>query len=406
MMYKSLSFLWIFALQAFALQAQNYSQREAIASVMVLWEEGELRGAEQLSTTILRDHPYFKEAYLLRASIREQLGNLEGAIGDYVLLLELAPNLPQALYGHAMLRAETGDYVAAISDLERLMELRSLENHLHYLKDTRYAPILGDKAALTEQKAVIYATLAKGYEEQGVYDVALQYYSKAIRYDTKDPQLYFARAELLRHFGHYRLAVEHYTKVLSMNPYHLASLNGMAFVLSLAEQDADNQDPVFFTQMRDALPTFTAPGKEKGRTCLQSGDFETALAYFQAIMAVHEDKEIVLMHTIALEKTGELEAAHAAYMQLLSEDLFPAEVYFGLGNIARKQGHHEEAVAAYGRAIQERPEFPQAYFLQAKSLASLEDSAGACAALHQAAAQNFRPAMRLRDKWCAESSSD
>ncbi|WP_040670282.1 tetratricopeptide repeat protein [Nitritalea halalkaliphila] len=271
MLYKSLSFLWILALQAFALQAQDYSQREAIASVLVLWEEGEVKGAEQLTTTILRDHPYFKEAYLLRAAIREQMGNREGAIGDYVLLLELAPNLPQALYGHAMLRAERGDYVAAIPDLERLLELRSLDNRLHYLRGTRYDGILGDKADIVAQKASIYATLAKGYEELEVYDVALQYYSKAIKYETKDPQLYFARAELLRHFGHYRLAVEHYTKVLSINPYHLASLNGMAFVLTLAEQDADNQDPVFFTQMRDALPTFTAPGKEKGRTCLQSG---------------------------------------------------------------------------------------------------------------------------------------
>ncbi|EIM77048.1 TPR repeat-containing protein [Nitritalea halalkaliphila LW7] len=121
---------------------------------------------------------------------------------------------------------------------------------------------------------------------------------------------------------------------------------------------------------------------------------------------MHEDKEIVLMHTIALEKTGELDAAHAAYQELLREGLFPAEVYFGLGNIARKQENHEEAVAAYSRAIQERPEFPQAYFLLARSLAALDDTAGACRALHQAAAQNFKPALRLRDKWCATSGGD
>lgn len=60
------------------------------------------------------------ERYRLRASLREDLGDLEGALADHTHMIEVAPELMDAHMGRARLRKRTGDMPGALVDAARV----------------------------------------------------------------------------------------------------------------------------------------------------------------------------------------------------------------------------------------------------------------------------------------------
>ncbi len=63
------------------------------------------------------------ELYRHRASLREELGDLEGAIADHTKLMEIDPDFMDAYVDRATLRKRTGDMAGARADAERVREL-------------------------------------------------------------------------------------------------------------------------------------------------------------------------------------------------------------------------------------------------------------------------------------------
>jgi tetratricopeptide (TPR) repeat protein len=63
------------------------------------------------------------ELYRQRASLREDLGDLEGAIADHTHLIEIAPDFIDAHMDRARLRKLTGDMAGALADAARVKEL-------------------------------------------------------------------------------------------------------------------------------------------------------------------------------------------------------------------------------------------------------------------------------------------
>jgi tetratricopeptide (TPR) repeat protein len=68
-------------------------------------------------------HPGHIDARISRASVSAKLGDLAGAMADYNIVVENAPDNLLALNNHANLLAQQGQYDQALRDLSRVLDI-------------------------------------------------------------------------------------------------------------------------------------------------------------------------------------------------------------------------------------------------------------------------------------------
>jgi tetratricopeptide (TPR) repeat protein len=73
-------------------------------------------------------------ALVNRASLRKQLGDIDGALTDYASVLDVDPRNATALYNRSVMHVAAGDYEAAVNDLDRLIDAHPAVTAAHTLR--------------------------------------------------------------------------------------------------------------------------------------------------------------------------------------------------------------------------------------------------------------------------------
>src|SRR5258708_464930 len=86
-------------------------------------DKGDIEGALEDYNIAIRLNPDFADPYNNRGNVRKSKGNVEGGLEDYNNAIRLSPNYVAGFYNRALLFRDQSQYKAAIADFQKYLEL-------------------------------------------------------------------------------------------------------------------------------------------------------------------------------------------------------------------------------------------------------------------------------------------
>jgi len=194
-------------------------------------------------TKALQFNPMFAKAYVSRAYARSQLKQMKTAFKDYNTALEIDPNLVEAYIARGNLYFKEGEYQKAIQDFESAIAInKNYPDAYHgrgsvYLEMGKYEEAIEDfseaislnpqypDAYVQREYAKSFLKDYEGWVNRGIsstalgrYQEALDYYDRALRYNTDDDTAWYNKAAIYALQGNVSSAVEHLQQAIKLNP--------------------------------------------------------------------------------------------------------------------------------------------------------------------------------------------
>jgi tetratricopeptide (TPR) repeat protein len=154
----------------------------------------------------LRLNPQLGEAWMLRATVRVEMGDYRQALADVERRLQLEPPEPLALLTRGNLRAQLGEPESALVDFTEFLRqqpgtmLALRARAMSYARLHRFEEALADlQDALGVDATNADAWLERGrvYQNQGNYPAALADYEKALEVGSTEARIYNQYAWML-----------------------------------------------------------------------------------------------------------------------------------------------------------------------------------------------------------------
>jgi tetratricopeptide (TPR) repeat protein len=140
------------------------------AAIIAKAEAGDLWGANQDADNTVRANPQDARAYCCRGMIYKLRDNLAGALADYNTAIRLDPSCNAYLYRGKM-RQQMGDWQGAIDDFVQAL-------------------------TINPQDLQLLVSLAQAYAARGEHDLALTTLQRVLSIDAKYPAAYLERAQI------------------------------------------------------------------------------------------------------------------------------------------------------------------------------------------------------------------
>jgi tetratricopeptide (TPR) repeat protein len=333
---KLFPFGMILTVLLWSVGAQSQSQESASA----LFERAQKAMDERQFTTALahlneclRKDPYFQDAYLWRARMRQRANDPLGAITDYSIFLEQSPGHAEALFSRGTLRFEVNQYAQAREDFQQLLRASGLETNTVFFQMNPYE---GAKQVLTTQSGGIKPLV---YGNLGMIEVHLKNYPKAILY----------LAQLSRQQGNARQAEDLLSQAIEENP---------------------------------SLPFAYA---ERGFLRMNENNMEGAISdYTQAILIDPTEPDYFVNRGILYERQKKYAEAIRNYNQAIKVRNTYALAWLNRGNAHLKLNKIKEAIDDYSVAITFEPDYGLAYLNRAVAFEKWKKTVEACRDARQA----------------------
>lgn len=238
---------------------------------------------------------------MIRAAVFQELKKNEEALKDINAALKLRPGNPALLKLRAALLAGSGKFSEAIADLEQVRQTQSPE----------------DEITLNLQLGLLYSA-------QKYYGKAIEHFSKVLEVEPKNVAALRGRADAYLSVGKQAEAIKDYEKALEVDPNDSGILNNLAWVLATSPDDKlrDGKRALELakkacdlTEYKEAhiLSTLAAAYAELG-------DLETAKKWSQKAVELGDEEE-----KEALQKELETYKAGKPMRELLQEPLEPTD---------------------------------------------------------------------------------
>lgn len=155
-----------------------------------------------IPTNVFGQHPRTAKRVVQRGIELFSKGQLAAAIAEYNRAIALDPTLPEAFLNRGKAKRAFGDLDGAISDFEMTVEL---------------APQLA-----TNNRDITQAYLNRGYIRSNQLDVdgALSDYDRAIRFDPNDADAYFKRGRIFLIAGNLQFAIADFDKSIALDAHN------------------------------------------------------------------------------------------------------------------------------------------------------------------------------------------
>lgn len=217
-------------------------------------------------------------------------GDMESAIADFDLAIELLPDFAEAISSRAECLDMLGQVAPARPQYERARQLwaqvrtsapdRSYvfrqQGRLTFEVESYGLALRRIKTGSFPLSASGNALLAQGQPEE-----ALRFYDRALKIKEKDPALIALRGEALSMMGRYRQAVEAFTASLKANPKAPETLSGRAIAqAAMGRIDKANAD---WRRQLELLPKDQPAAR--AYVALRLADYAAALPELEAAVA-------------------------------------------------------------------------------------------------------------------------
>jgi tetratricopeptide (TPR) repeat protein len=380
-------------------QEKRSDVRKICEQARTAYENANYSDALALSNKCLEEDPGNMDTYITRASTREQLKDLQGALTDYSIYNDKFPDQPDVLYSLATLRYTLGFYDQSKSDLLRLLKVQSGETNTIFFR-------VGASASGTNQ----VTTKATGMEPLifnylGLVDTKLQHYPEAIKWldsaialQGKEPDFYVNRGIARNAMGD-TTAIADFRQALVLNPDHVAARANIANLQRNKGATQDSMDEIEKAIESDS--SMLHPYLARAFQRMEGGYYKGALDdYNHALEIEAGDPEIWLNRGIVKEKLTDLKGAFADYTQAITLDEKYDKAWLNRGNVLLKLGRFKEASEDYTVAITFHPEYAYAYYNRAVAYQRLKQADLACTDLKKAESLGYKVTEKVKREVC------
>lgn len=205
--------------------------------------DGDLRGAIAAIDKAIALEPGGWLFYVYRAAYKSELGDLEGAIADYTLIIARAPEerLGTFYSKRGDVRSRAGDHAGAMEDFDHAIKLRpddAIDYNNRSVARSRagnYAGALEDMGkaiALAPKNTRYLLNRATLYESHGEMAAAAKDFDRAVEVAPKDYDISARRGEFRLTQGDLEGAAADYSRVLEGGPDYA----GVSLILAMIRQ--------------------------------------------------------------------------------------------------------------------------------------------------------------------------
>jgi tetratricopeptide (TPR) repeat protein len=380
-------------------QEKRSDVRKICEQARIAYENGNYNDALALANKCLEEDPGNIDTYITRASTREQLKDLHGALTDYSIYNDKFPDQPDVLYSLATLRYTLGFYDQSKNDLLRLLKVQSGETNSVFFR-------VGASGSGTNQ----VTTKASGMEPLvfnylGLVDTKLQHYPEAIKWldsaialQAREPDFYVNRGIARNAMGD-TTAIADFKQALLLNPDHVAARANIANLQRSKGATQDSMDEIEKAIESDS--SMLHPYLARAFQRMEGGYYKGALDdYNHALEMEPQDPEIWLNRGIVKEKLNDLKGAFADYTQAITLDEKYDKAWLSRGNVLLKLGRFKEASEDYTVAITFHPEYAYAYYNRAVSYQRLKLMDLACNDLKKAEELGYKVMDKVKKEVC------
>jgi tetratricopeptide (TPR) repeat protein len=260
---------------------------------------------------------------------------LEEKLRFYSAAIRLKLDFPEAFYNRGWVRDEKGELDGAISDYSEAIRLRP------------------DYAEAFNNRGITLRHF-------GDIERALSDYDQAIRFKPDYSEAFNNRGVARRSKGDFRGAIEDYDEAIRLKPnYAEPFLNrGNARKKANGDLAAAIAD---YTEAIRLQPDYANAYYNRGNARHELGDRDGALSdYDEAIRLQPDDAEAFNNRGVAREEKGDFEGAIADYSDAISRSPGFAMAFYNRGDARRQQADLEGALQDFNEAIRIKPDYPRA----------------------------------------------
>jgi tetratricopeptide (TPR) repeat protein len=397
---KCIWLLTILMSSMYALAQEKRSDvRKICEQATTAYENAEYEKALALTNKCLEEDPGNMEAYITRASTREQLRDLQGALTDYSIYNDRYPDHPDVLYSLATLRYTLGFYDQAKTDFLKLLQLHSGEtNAIFFRIGASGAGANQVTTKATGMEPLIYNYLGLTETKLGHFKEAVAWLDSAIAGQQKEPDFYVNRGLAREALGD-TTAVLDFQRALTLNPDHVAARANIANLQRSKGKTEDSMNEI--EKAIDSDSSMLHPYLARAFQRMEGGYYKGALEdYNRALEIDGKDAEIWLNRGIVKEKTNDLKGAFTDYTQAIELNEKYDKAWLNRGNVLLKLGRYKEAAEDYTVAITFHPEYAYAYYNRAIALQRQKQGVLACEDLKKAESLGYTITERVRKEIC------
>lgn len=248
------------------------------------------------------------------------------------------------------------------------------------------------------QDAVQLNALGDEYWEDGDYQKAISYYTRAIKLDNNE-LYYFNRGychDLLRE---YDAAIRDYTKAVQINPNYAEAFNARGFIYD--SQGKFEEAIKDFSSAIKADPTLADAYNNRGYSYNQTKEYDLAIQDFNK--AIQYDSKFAAAYNnrgSAKHNLKEYESAIKDFTKAIALDNSESEYYDNRGTSNYDFGELEAALKDYNKALQLRPNWSQVFYNRGSVYFAMEKYEKAIAEYKKF--QNYHPtneAVKMKLEW-------
>jgi tetratricopeptide (TPR) repeat protein len=323
-----------------------------------LYGYGKYSEALVLLNECLKINAGFMEAYPLRASVREQLNDHDGALTDYSIYLEQYPEHPEVLLSRAMLRYKIGFYDQAEEDFKKILSLPSEATNTVFFKQDMSVGERNPAISTTNQghHATIYNYLGLIDLKLNKPKTALEYFDTAIKLDPREPDFYVNRGLAKEGLADSTAYVD-YEVALKLNPNHTLANHNLQAAMAKGKVNISQEERL--TKTIEVDSTMLLPYLERALQRYESGFYKGALEdYNHAIELSADDAEIYFARGLTKEKLRDFQGAFSDYTKAIELRENFLKAWLSRGNVLLKLERYNDAIDDYTVALIYESDYP------------------------------------------------
>ncbi|MGB3534546.1 MAG: tetratricopeptide repeat protein [Microcoleaceae cyanobacterium] len=285
---------------------------------------------------VLKLKPDFAAAYITLGNILQTQNKITSAIRAYQQAVEINPNFAEVY-------VNLGTMYLRLGEIETGIEF--------YQKALKIEPNL----------AAVYWNLGKVYQKQGKQNEALENWQKAleIQPDLVDAKFSFELGNALARKGQWQEAIKSYQRTVKLDPNWA---EGYANIGCVFAQQGDQEHAIsYFQQAIKIKPNLPELHLHTAHAYARSNQYERAIQHYQKLAKLQPNESLAYANLGNVYCTiGDINSSIKSYQKALEIQPRWPEVYCRLAHIQKQQSPHE-AVTNLEKAIEQKPDFKEAY---------------------------------------------
>ncbi len=300
------------------------------------------------------------EGYFTRANIRSKLKDPGGALSDYGEALRLDPQMVEAYVYRAVVLLQLKRHKAALADLERAIELRPKASMAYLSRGNVYLD-LGDLVrAHADYEMLVkldpanlagYLNRGRTHELSGRYRLAIEDYTQLLERDPREVRGWVNRGSCYIRLGEMAPALRDTNRAIRLAPRDgVAHMNRGIIRLNLKQQDAALADLNLAVRYApdDPMTWYTRGDLKLGRRDLSGAvaDFDQAIRLNPRYTSAYTNRAVARMYAKQYVK------AEPDLTQAIKLAPQQAAVWYNRAQMWHARGETERAIADYTRTLE------------------------------------------------------